>query len=69
MHVRTPLPLALFDGSRASAYLKPQMKERLKTIPGISDRPVTSRSQESTGARMGLWWLFFMAYVRNSVPF
>jgi hypothetical protein len=47
-------------GARQSA-IGPRKHERPKTFPGIGNRPVTSRSQESSGARMLVRW-FFMTY-------
>ena len=60
--------IRIIGGERESA-IGLKKYERLKTFPGIGNRPVTSRSQESSSARMVVVWLFFIAYVRNLMPF
>jgi hypothetical protein len=58
--------MSTIGGDRQSAFGLGK-HERLKTFPGIGNRPVTSRSQESSSARMADRW-FFIAYdLENSL--
>jgi len=50
-----------FIGGDRQSGLVIRKHECLKTFPGIGNRPVTSRSQESSSARMLVRW-FFIAY-------